>query len=52
MLKTTGEKLEKICDSDMYLIMENGLRGRISYITKRCSKANSKYMKDYDPTKR
>ena len=52
MLKTTGEKLEKICDTDMYLIMEKGLRGRISYITKRCSKANNKYMKDYDPTKR
>ena len=48
MLKTTCEKLEKICDTDVYLIMEKGLRGRISYITKRYSKANSKYMKDYD----
>ena len=27
----------------MYLFIEEGLRGRISYIAKRCSEANNKY---------
>ena len=47
----TGVKLEKIIDIDMYLFTEKGLRGGISYIAKRYSKANNKYIKDYDPTK-
>ena len=34
MLKMTGVKLEKIIDIDMYLFIENELRGRISYILK------------------
>ena len=51
MLKMSGVKLEKISDIDMYLFTEKGLRGRISYIAKRYSKANNKYMKNYDPPK-
>ena len=47
----TGVKLEKISDIDMYLFIEKGLRGGISYIGKRCSEANNKYMKGYDPKK-
>ena len=47
----TEVKLEKISDIDMYLFIEKGLRGEISYITERYSKANSKYIKNYDPTK-
>ena len=43
----TGVKLEKF-DIDIYLFIEKGLRGGISYIAKRYAKANSKYMKDYD----
>ena len=51
MLKMTGARLEKISDIDMYLFIVKGLRGRISYIAKRYSKANNKYLKDYDSTK-
>ena len=51
MLKMTGVKLERIVDIDMYLFIENGLRGGISYIAKRYSKLNNKYMKSYDLTK-
>ena len=49
MLKVTGVELEKIFDIDMYLFIEKGLRGGISYIVKRCSKANIKHMKNYVP---
>ena len=51
MLKITGVKLEKILDIHMLLFIEKGLRGGISYIAKRYSEANNKYMKSYDPTK-
>ena len=51
MLKTNGVKLEKNSDIDMYLFIEKGLRGGISYIAKKYSQANNKYMKNYDPTK-
>ena len=51
ILKMTSVRLEKIVDIDVYLLIGKGLRGRISYIAKRYSKANSKYMKDYNLTK-
>ena len=51
MLKISGVTLEKISDIDMYLFMEKGLRGGISYIAKRYSEANNKCIKNYDPTK-
>ena len=51
MLKMIGGRLEKIVDIDIYLFIEKGLRGGISYIAKRCSKAINKYMKHYDPKK-
>ena len=51
MLKMTGIKLGKMFDTAMYLFIEKGLRGGISYIAKRYSKANNKYMKNYDPKK-
>ena len=36
----TSIKLEKINDIDMYLFLEKGMRGGISYISKRYSKSN------------
>ena len=51
MEKITGVGLKKIWDIDMYLFIEKELKGGISYIFKRYSKANNKYMKNYDPTK-
>ena len=41
MFKMTGIELEKISDIDKYLFIEKGLRGGISYIAKRRSKANN-----------
>ena len=52
MLKVNGVKLEKTSDIDMYLFIEKEMRGGISYIAKRYSKADNKYMKNYDSTKR
>ena len=51
MLKMISVELENISDIDMYLFIENGLRGGISCIAKRYSGANKKYMKNHDPTK-
>ena len=52
MLKMTALKLKKIIDIDMYLFIEKELRGGFSYIAKRYSEANSKYLEDYDPKNR
>ena len=49
MLKVTGADIELLTDPDMYLFFEEGIRGGVSSAMKRYSKANCKYMKDYDP---
>ena len=51
MLKMTGIKLGLISDVNMHLFIEKGMRGGISYIAKRHSKANNKYMECYDSSK-
>ena len=40
ILKMTGVKVEKIFDIGMYLFIEKGLKGGISYIAKTYSKGN------------
>jgi hypothetical protein len=50
-LKLTKVELELISDPDMYLLIERGIRGGISTITKRHAIANNKYMANYDPKK-
>ena len=51
MLKMTKIELEKINDPDKYMFFEQGMRGGVSYINKRYSKANNEYCKDYDKEK-
>ena len=50
VLNMTGVGLDLSSDIDMYLFVESGMRGGISYITKRYSKVNNKYTKSYDDT--
>ena len=52
MLKIISVKLELISYNDMYLFVEKCMRCGISYIGKRYSKANNKYIKSYDDSKR
>ena len=47
-LKKTRVKLELLTDIDMLLIVEKGIRGRICHSIHRYTKANNKYMKNYD----
>ena len=42
MLKITGIKLQKISNIVMHLVTEKGMRGGISYISKRYSKSDDK----------
>ena len=49
MLNMTKIKLELIWDPDMYIFLEKSMRGGVSYISNRYSKAKNKYLKPYDP---
>ena len=51
-LKNTGQKLQLLHDYDMLMMIERGIRGGITHISKRYSEANNKYMKNYDPEKK
>ena len=50
-LNKTGIKLELLTNFDILLMIEKGVRGAICYVINRCSKANNKYMKNYDKNK-
>ena len=43
MLKMTKVELEKINDPNKHMLFEQGMRGGVSYINKRYSKANNNY---------
>ena len=47
----TKIELEKISDPDKCMFSEQEMRGGISYINKRYSKANNEYCQDYDKEK-
>ena len=49
MFNMTKVELELISDADIYLFFKNGIRGGVSYISKRYSKSNNKHLKSYDP---
>ena len=47
----TKVKLDLLTTIDMLLMVEKGIRGGICHSIYRYTKANSKYMKDYDKNK-
>ena len=47
ILKMTKIELEKISDPDKYMLFEQGMRGGVSHINKRYSKANNEYCQDH-----
>ena len=49
--KKTNVKLELLTDYDMLLMVKEGIRGVICHSIHRYSKANNKYMKNYDKNK-
>ena len=47
----TKVELQKIGGTDIHIFIERCMRGGISYVNKRFSKANNEYCPDYDKTK-
>ena len=49
LLKKTGVELELLTDLDMHLMIERGLRGGISMVSKWHTKVNNPRVEEYDP---
>ena len=48
-LKVTGVELELVSDANIYLMIESGIRGGLSFVSQRHAKANFPDMVDYRP---
>ena len=44
-----ADVFEKFRNTSLNVLFEKGMRGRVSYISKRYSKVNNKHLKSYDP---
>jgi hypothetical protein len=51
LLKKTGVELELLTDYDMFLFIEKGLRGGVSMVSQRYTKANNPFIEGYIPEK-
>ena len=51
MLKMKNVDLQQNSDPDIHLFIEKGMRGGISYASKRYSKVNDKFYLNYDKEK-
>ena len=52
LLKKTNVNLELLTDYNMYLMIEKGLRGGISMVSKRYAKANNPLIEDFNPNEK
>ena len=48
MINMVKVELELITDADMYIFLEKGTRGGVSYISNRYSNTSNKYLKSFD----
>ena len=51
MLKITKTKIEPFTDTDMVLMTEKGIRGRLTQVIRKYAVAKNKYLRSYDKTK-
>ena len=49
IFNTPKVKPKLVSDPDLHIFFEKGMRGEVSYISNKYSKANKKYLKSYEP---